>query len=61
MEIIKANSEFNLEDMHSSLMLYGYYCYHDSRLEGIVPEDLHFDYVPSLTDKKHIVINMVMQ
>lgn len=48
MEIIKASSEFNLEDMHSSLMLYGYYCYHDSRLEGIVPEDLHFEYVPSV-------------
>lgn len=36
MELIKANAEFNLEQMHEDLMVYGYYCYHDDALINIV-------------------------
>lgn len=36
MELIKANTEFNLEQMHEDLMVYGYYCYHDDVLMNIV-------------------------
>ena len=42
MRIIEANKEFNSEDMHLGLMLYGYYCYHDNRLEDIVPSDIEW-------------------
>jgi hypothetical protein len=36
MELITAESEFNLEKMHESLMVYGCYCYHDDVLMNIV-------------------------
>jgi uncharacterized lipoprotein YehR (DUF1307 family) len=36
MELIKGNTEFNLEKMHEGLMVYGYYCYHDDKLMNIV-------------------------
>jgi len=43
MKIIEANKEFNSDDMHLSLMLYGYYCYHDERLKDIVPSNIKWN------------------
>ncbi len=40
---IKAEPSFDVNSMHLSMMLYGFYCYHDSDLESIVPEDIEFD------------------
>jgi hypothetical protein len=47
MKIIEAEKEFNPEDMHLSLMLYGYYCYHDERLKSIVPLDIKWNNAPN--------------
>jgi hypothetical protein len=48
MQIIEANKEFNSEDMHLGLMLYGYYCYHDENLKNIVPENIEWNDEPSI-------------
>ena len=47
MQIIESNKNFNADDMHLSLMLYGYYCYHDSVLKDIVPNNIQWKHKPS--------------
>jgi hypothetical protein len=42
MLIIEANKEFNSADMHLELMIYGVYCYHDTILENIIPENIEW-------------------
>lgn len=48
MQIIKASEQFDANEMHLSLLLYGFYCYHDSILESIVPEDISWNESPSV-------------
>ena len=50
MRIIEAHKEFNSEDMHLGLLLYGYYCYHDERLKDIVPSDIEWNYTRNITE-----------
>jgi hypothetical protein len=40
---ITAEPSFDANSMHLSMMLYGFYCYHDTVLENIVPKDIVFD------------------
>ena len=42
MEIVKS-SKFNSDDMHFNLMMYGFYCYHDSRLKDILPANIKWE------------------
>lgn len=44
MQIIEANTEFKSADMHLDLMIYGFYCYHDTILESIVPENIEWEH-----------------
>ena len=48
MQLIKAEEQFNADEMHTSLLLYGFYCYHDPVLKNIVPEDIEWEYSDSV-------------
>lgn len=39
-DIITAEDAFSVDEMMTSLMVYGYYCYHDKLLESILPNNL---------------------
>lgn len=50
-EIVQSDEIFNEENMHLSLLLYGFYCYHDEQLKDIVPKNIEWSFSPSIFGK----------
>lgn len=41
-EIIKSDRKFSKENMLSSMMIYGFYCYHEESLKDLVPKNIEW-------------------